>query len=220
VRPIVTAVLAAVVATLLMWPVLGAPHERVYGEPSDPLGEVWRLEQFRTGEIGLVGNRIADTANVPDGVELRRALDVTQALYDLPAVALVKLMPAVPAYNLLVWLALWTSAVAAAWALVRLGVRWEGALAGGIALMVAPVHMIEAQLHVGLAFTAPLPVVLAIGVGVRRRPSSRGGALLGAAAAACAYVTAYLSLQVLAVLVGLSAAAVVIGVARRQIHCG
>jgi len=203
-----------VVATLLMWPVLGAPHERVYGEPSDPLGEIWRLEQFRTGEIGLIGNRIAQTANVPDGVELRRALDVTQVLYDLPAVALAKLMPAVPAYNLLVWLALWTSAVAAAWALARLGVRWEGALAGGIAFMVAPVHMIEAQLHVGLAFTAPLPVVLAIGVAVLRRPSARGGALLGAVAAACAYVTAYLSLQVLALLAGLVATAVAVGVAR------
>lgn len=28
-----------------MWPVLRAPHRRVYGEPSDPLGEVWRLER-------------------------------------------------------------------------------------------------------------------------------------------------------------------------------
>lgn len=214
------AVLAAVIASLLMWPVLGAPHQRVYGQPSDPLGEVWRLEQFRTGEIGLVGNGVARTANAPDGVELRRALDVTQVLYDVPAVGLAKLMPSVLAYNVLVWLALWSSAVAMSWALLRLGVPWAGAAAAGIAFMAAPVHMIEAQLHVGIAMTAPFAVVLAIGIGVLRRPTARGGAVLGAAAAACAYLTAYASLQVLALLAGLAATAVAVGTARPPRRAG
>ena len=212
-----TAALAfAALAVLLMWPVLGAPHQRVYGEPSDPLGEVWRLEQFRTGEIGLVGDTVAMTANAPDGVQVRRAVDATQILYDLPAWALVKVVPAVPAYNLLVWTAIWSAGLAAFWALRRLGVRWEGAAAGGLLFTIAPVHMVEAQLHVGLAFVAPLPVLLAFGVEALRRPSARRGALFGALAGGCAYVTAYLALEALALAAGVTAAAGAAYVADRR----
>jgi len=198
----------ALAAALLMWPVLRAPHHRVFGEPSDPLGEVWRLQQFRTGEIDLVGDPVAHTANAPDGVPIRRALDVAQVLYDVPAAGVARLIPAVPAYNLLVWVALWTSGLAAAWALHRLGVRWSGALAAGALFMVAPVHMVEVRLHVAIALVAPLPVLLAVGVAVARRPRVRTGAAFGALAAGCAYLNAYLPLAVAAVVLAVLAAAV------------
>jgi hypothetical protein len=199
-----------------MWPVLGAPHQRVYGEPSDPLGEVWRLEGFRTGAIDLVGDTVAEGANAPDGVSLRRAVDATQVLYDVPAWALAKALPAVPAYNLIVWVALWSAGLAAFWALRRLGVRWEGAAAAGLLFMLAPVHVIEAQLHSGLAFVAPLPVALALGIAAVRRPSARAGAAFGALVAACGYVTAYLLLEAVALAVGIAVAAVVAGIVHRE----
>ncbi|HWH14857.1 MAG TPA: hypothetical protein VNT51_08915 [Miltoncostaeaceae bacterium] len=214
------ALLTAGVAALLMWPVLRAPHHRVFGHPSDPLAEVWRLEQFRTGEIGLLGDGVARTANAPDGIDMRRAVEATQVLYDLPAWALVQVLPAVPVYNLLVWVALWTSGLATAWALVRLGVRVEGAITAGVLFMVVPVHMIEAELHVALALTAPLPVLLMLGVSALRRPRAVTGAVLGAATAACAYVTAYLALEALALVLGLAAAALVVAVGRPARRAG
>lgn len=203
-------------AAALMWPVLRAPHQRVYGQPSDPLGEVWRLQQFRDGQISLVGNSVASTANIPDGVELRRSMDVTQVLYDVPAVALAKVLPPIAAYNFLVWIALWSSGVAALLSLRWLGSPWPAAVTAGALFMVAPVHMAEAELHVGLAMTAPLPVLMALGVAILRRPRLRLGVLYGAIAGACAFITAYHSLLVLTLSVGLICSAAVVAIAKPE----
>lgn len=203
----------AVLAALMMWPVLGAPHERVYGLPSDPLAETWRLGLFRAGEIGLVGDGVSGLANAPSGVDLRRALDVTQILYDAPAWAAAQVLPPVLAYNLLVWVAIWSAGVATYAALRQLGVGVPGAAAGGLLFMLAPVHVVEAQLHVGLAFVAPLPLLLAAGVTAIRRPSIRVGALVGAVGGACAYVTAYLALEAAVLALGLVVAAAATAVA-------
>jgi hypothetical protein len=81
----VVALVVGLASLLLMGHVSLAPRDRIYGLPSDPLGEVWRLAQFDRGEIGLVGNSVSDQANAPSGVPLRRPADVSQVLYDVPA---------------------------------------------------------------------------------------------------------------------------------------
>lgn len=209
----------AALAALVMWPVLRAPHERVYGLPSDPLGEVWRLGLFRSGDIGLLGDGVTNVANAPSGVDLRWAIDATQILYDAPAWVLAQALEPVLAYNLLVWVAIWSGALAAYWALRHLGAGRPGAATAGLLFMLAPVHMVEAQLHVGLAVVAPLPVLLAAGVTAIRRPGIGAGAAVGAVGGACAYVTAYLALEaaVLALaLVVLAAAAAAADPSRRR----
>ena len=213
---LVAALVYAAVAALLMRPVLGAPADRVYGLPSDPLGEVWRLEQFRTGEIALVGDSRSGDANAPSGVDVRRAVDATQVVYDVPAWGLVRVLPAVLTYNLLVWTALWTAGLAAFWAMGRLGARWAGAGAAGLLFMLAPAHMLEAQLHVALALVAPLPIALALGIAAVRRPGARAGAVFGAAVAACGYVTAYLGLEAAALACGIAVTAAAAALADRS----
>jgi len=209
---VLVAVLAAVAAALLMGSVALAPADRVYGLPSDPLGEVWRLSQFDSGEIALVGDDVSHEANVPSGVPLRRPADASQVLYDAPAAVLAMVLGPVPAYSLLVFLAFWTTAVAGYGAARSLSVgRLGSALTGGL-FTLTPVHMLEAQLHVGLAFVFMLPVLVVLGVRVIERPSSRGGALFAGALGLCAYITAYLFLEALAVAVGVAAAAVVLAV--------
>jgi hypothetical protein len=42
-----------------------------------------RLEQFRNGQIGLVGDSVSTMANTPSRVKLRGPLDATQVLYDI-----------------------------------------------------------------------------------------------------------------------------------------
>jgi hypothetical protein len=197
-------------AGLLMWPVLASPSNRVYGLSSDPLGEVWRLAQFRAGQIGLVGNTTTEMANVPSGVALRRSLDVTQAIFDLFASTTVRFVEPVPAYNLLVFAGLAFTGIATYAAARRLGARPLGAAVAGALLVLAPVHMIEAQLHVALSYAAPLPLLLLVGINALRRPCGRRGAYFGAALGVCGYFTAYLLLEAVAIGIGIAAAAAVL----------
>lgn len=199
----------AVLAIALMYPVLPAPGSRVYGLPSDPLGEVWRLAQFERHEISLVGDGLSRQANAPSGVELRRPADVSQILYDVPASFLARALGAVPAYSLLVFLGFWTAGLATYASLRSLDVSWAGGAVGGTLFTVAPAHLVEAQLHVALALVFMLPVLLALGIRAVEQPSWRLGALFGATVALCGYVTGYLFLEAAALAVGVAGAACV-----------
>lgn len=199
---------SAVLAALVMWPVLAAPSRRVYGLPSDPLGEVWRLEQFRTGQIGLVGNSVSTMANAPSGVTLRRPLDATQVLYDVPAWLLAHAVTPVLAYNLLVFGGLWATALATYASTRALRVGLLGSALAACLFVIAPIHLVEAQLHVPLSYVAPLPILLALGIRTIARPSRRRGALLGAGTAVCGYVNAHILLEAAVMLAALAAVAV------------
>jgi hypothetical protein len=192
---------SALAAAVVMRPVLAAPSKRVYGLPSDPLSEVWRLEQFRSGQIGLVGNSATTMANFPSGAVLRRPLEVTQILYDVPAWLLVHLVTPVLAYNTLVFVGLWITGLAtyASARVLRIGVIGS-ALAASL-FVLAPIHLVEAELHVPLSYVAPLPVLLALGILTIAEPSPRRGVLLGVIPGVCGYLNAYL-LLVAAVLLG------------------
>jgi hypothetical protein len=205
-------------AAVLMWPVLAAPHHRVYGLPSDPLGEVWRLAQFRSGEIDLIADTTTRMANAPSGVVLRRSIDITQSIYDVAAWTLAQLMEPILAYNLLVFLGLATTGLATYVAVRALGGRPLGAATAGAILMLAPVHMVEAQLHAPLSFAAPLPLLLLLGIRTLDRPSARLGAGVGAGLAACGYFTAYLLLEAVALGLGIAAAAIVRAVRTRDLR--
>jgi hypothetical protein len=193
-----------------MWPVLPAPHDRVYGHPSDPLAEVWRLAQFRNGEVDLVGDTSSQMANAPSGVQLRRPIEVSQAVYDALAWTLARILEPVLAYNLLIFLGLTTTGLATYAAVRALGGRPLGAATAAVLLIVAPVHMVEAQLHAALTFVAALPVLLLLGIWTLERPSARRGAAFGAALAACGYFTPYLLLEAAVIGLAVAAAAVVL----------
>jgi hypothetical protein len=213
-RPVLVeaAVVAAAYAAgslLLLGPVLAAPADRVYGLPSDPLGEVWRLDQFDRGEIDLVGNESTPTANAPSGVDLRRPVDATQILYDVPAALAARLLGPVLAYNVLVLVAFWSAAMATYGAMRLLGVGVVGSVAAGALFSAAPVHVIEAQLHVGLAQVFMLPALLFFGAYALVRPTRSRGTVVGAVLALCAYVTAYLLLEALVLAAGIVAAGLV-----------
>jgi hypothetical protein len=206
---------SALLAAAVMWPVLAAPSKRVYGLPSDPLSEVWRLEQFRSGQIGLIGNSVSTMANVPSGVALRRPLEATQILYDVPAWLLVHLLTPVPAYNLLVFLGLWITGLATYASSRSLHVGIIGSALAACLFVLAPIHLVEAELHVPLSYVAPFPVLLALGVLTIARPSLRRGALLGLGAGLCGYLNAYLLLEVAVMLLGLALVAAATAVADR-----
>jgi hypothetical protein len=193
----------------LLGPVLAAPADRVYGLPSDPLGEVWRLDQFDRGEIGLVDNGSTPAANAPSGVELRRPVDATQILYDVPAALGARLLGPVLAYNVLVLVAFWSAAMATYGAMRLFGIGVVGGVAAGALFSAAPVHVVEAQLHIGLAQVFMLPVLLFFGACALVRPTASRGALVGAVLGLCAYVTAYLLLEALVLAAGIVAAGVV-----------
>jgi hypothetical protein len=199
----------ALLAVVLMGSVAGAPRHKIYGFPSDPLGEVWRLGQFDRGEIALVGDDVSNEANAPSGVRLRRPADASQILYDVPASLLARALGPVTAYNLLVFLALSTAGLAAYGALRWLGAGPAGSAIAGVLFALAPVHLLEAQLHLPLAFVFMLPILVALGIRTLERPSWRRGALLGGAVALCGYVTAYLLLVALTAAAALAVAAIV-----------
>ena len=107
--------------------VAAAPSERVYGLPTDPLGEVWRLAQFDRGEIELIGDNVSHQANAPSGVPLRRPADASQVVYDVPASLLAKALGPVTAYNVLVFLAFLTTSLSAYLCFRWLGIGRAGA---------------------------------------------------------------------------------------------
>jgi hypothetical protein len=197
----------AALTLVLMWPVVSAPTTKVYGLPSDPLSEVWRLDQFGKGEIGLVGDTVSKLANFPSGVPLRRAIDVTTVFYDLPSWALVQVVEPVFAYNILAFGGIWSAGIAAYLTLRLLGAGVLGSTLTGTLFTAAPIHLVEAHLHVGLSYVAPLPIVLLLGVRLLERPSLRRGALLGSVVACCGYLSAYLLLEALTISAGIAAAA-------------
>ena len=203
---------SAALAAVVMRPALAAPSKRVYGLPSDPLSEVWRLEQFRKGQIGLVGNSVSAMANVPSGVKLRGPLDVTQVLYDVPAWLLVHAVTPVLAYNLLVFGGLWVTALATYGSSRAIRVGVIGSAVAACLFVLAPVHLVEVELHVPLSYVALLPVLLALGLGTIERPSARRGALLGVVAGACGYLNAYVLLEAGVLLAALAVAALTIAV--------
>ena len=192
---------SALVAAVVMRPVLAAPSKRVYGLPSDPLAEVWRLEQFRSGQLGLVGNSATMMANFPSGATLRRPVEATQILYDVPAWLLVHALTPVPAYNLLVFVGLWVTGLTTYFSARALRLGIIGSALAACLFVLAPNHLVEAELHVVLSYVAPLPVLLALGVLTIAHPSWRRGALLGLLTGLCGYLNAYLLLEA-AVLVG------------------
>ena len=207
---------AAAGALALMGNAALAPRDRVYGLASDPLGEVWRLAQFDSGEIQLVGDGRSSQANAPSGVPLRRPADVSQILYDAPAAGLAKAVGPVSAYALLIFLAFWTTAVSGYVAARVLGLGPLGSALAGAMFTLTPVHMLEQQLHVGLAFVFMLPLLLVLGISVLERPSARRGVAFGAALGLCGYITAYLFLEAAALAVGIAAGAVVLAVRHRS----
>jgi hypothetical protein len=181
----------------------------VYGLPSDPLGEVWRLAQFDRGEIELIGDDVSDQANAPSGVPLRRPADASQILYDGPASLIARSLGPVTAYNVLVFLALLTTGLSAYLCFRWLGIGRVGSAAGAALFELAPVHMVEVQLHVALALVFMLPVLLALGIRALQHPSPGRGAAFGAALGLAGYVTGYLFLEAVVVAVGIGAAAIV-----------
>jgi hypothetical protein len=207
---------SSVVAAVVMRPVLAAPSKRVYGLPSDPLSEVWRLEQFRSGQIGLIGNSVSTMANVPSGVALRRPIEATQILYDVPAWLLVHVLTPVPAYNVLVFLGLWITGLATYASARALRIGMIGSALAACLFVLAPIHLVEAQLHVPLSYVAPLPVLLALGILTIAEPSPRRGVLLGVIAGVCGYLNAYLLLVAAVLLGALSVVAVWTAVADRD----
>ena len=200
-----------------MWPVLTAPSARVYGLPSDPLAEVWRLDQFRTGEIDLIGDNVSHMANSPSGVSLRRPSDASQVLYDAPASLLAHLAGSVLAYNALVFGSLLTAALAAYGAMRALGVGWPGSAVAGALFSAAPVHLVEAQLHVSLSYVFMLPVLLALGVFVLSRPTPQRGGLFGCALGGCGYINPYLPLEAGVLAVGVALAGAVMARTRQRL---
>jgi hypothetical protein len=203
----VAAALSGIIALTLMGSVVLAPHDRVYGLPSDPLGEVWRLAQFDRGEIGLVGNGVSDQANTPSGVPLRRPADASQVLYDVPAALLARMVGPVLAYNTFVFLAFWTTGLAAYGAMRWLGIGSIGGALAAALFIIAPVHMVESQLHVALALVFMLPILLALGLRALDRPTWRRGALFGGSVGLCGYVTGYLFLEATTLAAGVAVAA-------------
>jgi hypothetical protein len=148
-------------------------------------------------------------ANAPSGVDLRRPVDATQILYDVPAALAARLLGPVLAYNVLVLVAFWSAAMATYGAMRLFGIGVVGSVAAGALFSAAPVHVVEAQLHIGLAQVFMLPVLLFFGAYALVRPTSSRGALVGAVLGLCAYVTAYLLLEALVLAAGIVAAGVV-----------
>ena len=211
---VVVAITSALGSIALMGSVALAPGERVYGDPSDPLGEVWRLAQFDSGEIELIGDDVSRHANAPSGVALRRPADVSQVLYDAPAAALARVLGAVGAYTMLVFLAFWTTVVSGYAAGRFLGIGPLGSAVAGALLTLTPVHMVEMRLHVGLAFVFMLPLLLVLGIRALEHPSVRRGAVFGAALGISAYFTAYLFLEAIALALGVAVGAAILAVRR------
>jgi hypothetical protein len=204
----VGAALAIPTALIAMWPVLRDPRSRVFGFPSDPLAEVWRIGLFRSGELDLIGDSVTRMANAPSGVQIRRALDVTQVGYDVPAWLLAKLFSPVLTYNLLAFLAIATTLLAMFVALRMLGIERLGASVGAIAFGIAPLHLVEAHLHLPLAFLGVLPFIVVVGVRFIERPSIRAATVLGLLVGVNVYISAYLLLS--AAVLGVAVASVAV----------
>lgn len=205
---------SAALAGFVMRPVLASPSRRVYGLPSDPLSEVWRLQQFRNGQIGLVGNSVSTMANAPSGVPVRRAIDATQVLYDVPAWLLVHMTGPVLAYNVLIFGGLWLTGLATYGSARALRIGFLGSAIAACLFVLAPVHLVEVELHVALSYAAPLPVLLALGIRTLDNPSPRQGVLLGAGVGACGYLNPYLLLEAGVLVVAVAVVAVAVAVSK------
>ncbi len=91
-------------------------------------------------------------------MDVRRPADVTQILYDVPAALSARLFGPVAHTTSSSSALSWSAALLTYGALRLLGVGVVGSFAAGALFSLAPVHVIEAQLHVGLAQVFLLPV--------------------------------------------------------------
>jgi hypothetical protein len=106
-------------------------------------------------------------------------------IYDVPAWLLVHVVAPVLAYNSLVFGSLWITALATYVSSRALRVGIIGSALAVCLFMLAPIHLVEAELHVALSYVAPLPVLLALGILTIERPSLRRGTPLGLGTGAC-----------------------------------
>lgn len=155
------------------WPMLAAPHERIFGAEivgrhHDPFTV---MRQFAEGGVPLI---------------------YWQPLTDSIGAGLAQLTTPVAAYNLLV-LASFPLAGAAAYALAR---HWtcshRGALVAAVVFAFSPVHVAHASYHVHIAQVQWVPVFLLALSRCVERPSVRRGAMLGAALIATSAASFYL----------------------------
>ena len=124
-------------------------------------------------------------ANAPSGVPVRRAIDATQVLYDVPAWLLVHMTGPVLAYNVLIFGWLWLTGLATYGSARALRIGFLGSAIAACLFVLAPVHLVEVELHVALSYAAPLPVLLALGIRTLDNPSPRRGVLIGTGVGAC-----------------------------------
>ncbi len=123
----------------------------------------------------------------------------------------------VGAYAALVFLAFWTTIVAAYGAARHLDIGVIGSALAATLFTLTPVHMVEAQLHVALAFVFPLPLLLVLGIRAIELPSRRRGAFLGIGLALCGATSPLISfLEAAALALGLTVAAFIVGVKRPE----
>lgn len=187
-------VVVLTVTLALMWPVVGRSGESVIGFESDPASDVWRLNEFDAGRLGLVRPATTTMANAPDGVKLRRPMEIATIAVDSISVPVVKAFGAVRAYNVLVASALVTNGLAMLVLARTLRFGRIAAAVSAAAFTAAPVLVLESRLHLSMAIAAPLPLVAAGGCALLARRSWRTAMLSGTLVGLTAYVNPYMPL--------------------------
>lgn len=209
---------AAVVAT---WPLAGRLGTHTFGGPGDGWALIWQTwERARSGPAYFRVDRYEDLA-APFGTDTSTAAFLSNALVELPHIALLKLgVGDIAAYNLLTLAALVGSSLAMYLLVRRLGTSAAVAGWAGLAYMWVPWHLEKAAIHLQLSTLVWLPLALLAVVEFARRPGPRTALWLVGASAIGIYTHVYYGLMAALVLV--VAAPVVLGFAlgtRRLVRC-
>ncbi|HTW98617.1 MAG TPA: hypothetical protein VMD59_07565, partial [Acidimicrobiales bacterium] len=183
-----------VLALLAYWPVQPFSTTKVVSCGCyDPVEQMWFLAWTPHAILHGLNPFYTHALNVPAGANL--AANTTMPLLGVLASPITLTLGPVAAYNVLIRLALCSSALSMCLVLRHYRLRWPVAFLGGLVYGFSPYMFAQGSLHLNLAFVPLLPlIVVAIDdLVVRDRHSARrAGLTLGALATAQYYVSSEL----------------------------
>lgn len=190
---LVAYVAAALVAT---WPLAGRLTTHTFGGPGDGWALIWQTwERARSGPTFFQVDRYEDLA-APFGTDTSTAAFLSNALVELPHIALLKLgLGDIVAYNLMTLAALVGSSLAMYLLVRRLGGSAVVAGWAGLAYMWVPWHLEKAAIHLSLSALVWLPLAVLAVVEFARRPGLRTSLWVVGACAVGLYTHVYYGLM-------------------------
>ncbi|MEQ9092824.1 MAG: hypothetical protein RLN63_01835, partial [Miltoncostaeaceae bacterium] len=206
---------AAVVAT---WPLAGRLTSHTFGGPGDGWALMWQTwERARSGPSYFRVDRYEDLA-APFGTDTSTAAFLSNALVELPHIALLKLgVGDILAYNLLTLAALVGSSLAMYLLVRRVGASAAVAGWAGLVYMWVPWHLEKAAIHLQLSTLVWLPLALLAVIEFARRPGLRTSLWLVGASAIGIYTHVYYGLMAALVLVVASPVVLGFALGRRRL---